>query len=69
MEYKQCYKYLDKMENAIEILQDQIIMLTGKIKIIETEDYAEITKTVLVGNWNKEIEELKKAQSILSNCL
>ena len=57
------------MENAIEILQDQIIMLTGKIKIIETEDYAEITKTVLVGNWNKEIEELRKAQSILSNCL
>jgi S-adenosylhomocysteine hydrolase len=56
------------MENAIEILQDQIIMLTGKIKIIETEDYEEITKTVLVGNWNKEIEELRKAQSILSNC-
>ena len=57
------------MENAIEILQDQIIMLNGKIKIIETEDYEEITKTVLVGNWNKEIEELRKAQSILSNCL
>tara|TARA_R110000796_G_scaffold231853_3_gene349884 strand:- start:6685 stop:6858 length:174 start_codon:yes stop_codon:yes gene_type:complete len=55
------------MENAKNILQNQIILLTGKIKLIETEPVAEIAKTVLVGTWKEEIEELKKAQSILTN--
>ena len=57
------------METAIETLQDRIIYLTGQIVLIQKEDIAEISKKVVIKGWGKEIEELKKAQSILSNCL
>jgi len=57
------------METAIETLQDRIIYLTGKILLIQKEDISEISKKVVIKGWEKEIEELKKAQSILSNCL
>jgi len=57
------------METAIETLQDRIIYLTGQIVLIQKEDIAEISKKVVIKGWTKEIEELKNAQSILSNCL
>ena len=57
------------METAIETLQDRIIYLTGQIVLIQKEDIAEISKKVVIKGWAKEIEELKNAQSILSNCL
>jgi hypothetical protein len=57
------------METAIEILQDRIIYLTGQIVLIKKEDIEEIYKKIVIKGWEKEIEELKKAQSILSNCL
>tara|TARA_R110002012_G_scaffold59679_3_gene156311 strand:- start:23 stop:196 length:174 start_codon:yes stop_codon:yes gene_type:complete len=57
------------MQTAIETLQDRIIYLTGQILLIQKEDITEISKKVVIKGWKKEIEELKKAQSILSNCL
>ncbi len=57
------------MEIAIDALQDRIIYLTGQIVMIETEDMHEQSKKAVVNTWNREIEELKKAQLILSNCL
>jgi hypothetical protein len=54
------------METAIETLKDRIIYLTGQIALIQKEDVAEIVKKVVTKGWEKEIEELKKAQSILT---
>lgn len=53
------------MEIAIETLQDRIIYLTGQIVMIEKERLTELQKESLIKKWNKEIEELKKAQNIL----
>ena len=57
------------METAIEILQDRIIYLTGQIVLTENEDITELAKKVVIKTWKEEIEKLKEAQSILSNCL
>ena len=57
------------METAIETLQDRIIYLTGQIVLTSTEDINEHAKKAVINNWKKQIEELKEAQSILSNCL
>lgn len=56
------------MGTAIDTLQDRIIYLTGHIALIQKEDIGEISKNVIIKQCEKEIEELKKAQSILSNC-
>ena len=57
------------METAIEALQDRIIYLTGQIVLTEKEDITELAKKVVIKSWREEIEKLKEAQSILSNCL
>lgn len=54
------------METAIETLQDRIIYLTGQIALTSTEDIDEYAKKSVISTWEKQIEELKEAQSILS---
>lgn len=56
------------METSIETLQDRIIYITGQIALVQRENISEISKIVVVEEWDKKIKELKEAQSILSNC-
>ena len=57
------------MEKAIEALEDRIIMISGRIvTVAPVGQWEEVTKMIIVKQWEEEIEELKKAQSILSNC-
>ena len=53
------------MEDVINTLQDRIIYLTGQITLIDKENIEEITKTVVVANWETQIEQHKKAISVL----
>jgi hypothetical protein len=57
------------MDNAIDVLQDRIIYLTGQITLIEKENMHPIAKKVVLKGWGNEIIELKSAQLILSNSL
>ena len=53
------------MELAIEILQDAIIMLKGKIENIKDCDYSIISKDCIIKEYDNDIEDLKKAQDAL----
>ena len=55
------------MEDSIEVLQDRVIYLIGQLTLLEKENFNDVTKKIIIKGWNKEIKELKKAQSILSN--
>jgi len=57
------------MDDAIAVLQDRIIYLTGQITLIEKENMHPIAKKVVLKQWGKEIVELKSAQTILSNSI
>ena len=54
------------MDDAINILQDRIIMLRGMIVVIDEDSISEIAKTVCIKGWNREIKQLRRAQEILS---
>ena len=55
------------MENAIQILENEIILLTGKIAYTEDQsDITRIAKDTVIRVWAMEIEGLREAQRVLS---
>lgn len=56
------------MEDAIAVLQDRIIYLTGQITLIQLEHgMGAITRQKVIETWGKEIKGLKYAQTVLKN--
>ena len=57
------------MENAIGVLQDRVIFLTGRSVVINEMKATKLAKDIMLRGLNEEMEELKKAQEILINTI